>query len=578
MEQVDFYKLARPVQERFIGSVNGGGLPNPILAQHRTPREPRIWLALSGAALVLLVLLYRIGSGDLTSRMAIHAAPLIAAYAALIAAVVFGLLRAFAVWGAVRALPFRAGVYVFPIGLIDARRNVLRVYKIEDLQSVAGPDAHNTFTLAFPAGKTFAFTARNADQAAEAHVALASAQGRVKEADAARESIRPKALAALDPLQGYANPLVSSVPLSRKPPPWARFAWAFALGVGAALGVSAWAVHNAQSDDHMYTAAASANDAASYRAYLARGTRHASEVSKTLLPRAELREAERAGTVDAIEQFVKTHPGTAIGAEVQASLRAALLVELDTAKKAGTLAALDDFARRHPDHHLDAELRAATHAVYAAALEAYRRQANPKDPHVVAFMEKLFAYAEKKGPKVLIRFRRTSPKQMEKADTQIAKNKFFKGVVSLPSRYFDTAHAHPHEDAAGRAIAARMEQVIPKEVLSFEVAPSIDDPEAPLPAVTAPTLFVEHSEDWTGGLATSPNPRGVYIGIALAYGTTFQIPDDPKPLRFKTTMYRGPEPTLAKDDEKPEEKIYEQIWAEGFALFTKRFLSTYLAK
>jgi hypothetical protein len=578
MEQVDFYKLARPVQERFIGSINGGGLPNPILEHRSEPKEPRLWLALSGAAILLLVALYRVGRGDLTSRMAIHGAPVIAAYVLLIAAAVFGVLRALAVWGAVRALPFRAGIYVFPIGLIDARRHVLRVYKIEDLKSAAGPDGSHRFILSFPGGRSFPFTAKSPAQASAAEAALATAQGRVKEADAARDSIRPKALAALDPLQGYANPLVSSVPLSRKPPAWAQFAWLVALGAGVALGVSAWAVHNAQSDDKMYAAASTANDAASYRAYLARGTRHTTEVSKTLLPRAELREAERAGTVDAIEAYVKAHPGTAIGPEVQASLRAALLAELEAAKKAATLGALQEFARRHPDHHLEPELRAATHAVYAAALENYRKQANPKDPHVVAFVEKLVAYAERKGPDVQIRFRRTSPKQMEKADTQIAKSKFFKGVVSLPSRYFDAAHAHPHEDSSGRAIADRLQQAFPREILAFTTGPSIDDADAPLPAVTAPTLFIEHGEDWTGGLATSPNPRGVYIGIALAYATTFQIPDDAKPLRFKTTMYRGPEPTLAKDDEKPEEKIYDQIWREGFAQFDKRFLSTFFAR
>ena len=40
----DFYKLARPVQERFIGSINGGGLPNPILEHRSEPKEPRLWL------------------------------------------------------------------------------------------------------------------------------------------------------------------------------------------------------------------------------------------------------------------------------------------------------------------------------------------------------------------------------------------------------------------------------------------------------------------------------------------------------------------------------------------------------
>jgi hypothetical protein len=302
MEQVDFYKLARPVQERFIGSINGGGLPTPILELRAKPKEPRLWLAASAGALVLLVALFRVGLGDLSSSLALHGPPLIAAYVLLVAAILFGLLRAFGVWGAVRALPFRAGAYVFPVGLIDARRHVLRVYKIEELKSVDGPDARHTFRLAFDKGATFELTARDAARAAEAANALATARGRVQEAGNASDSIRPKALAALDPLQGFANPLVSSSPITRTPPVWARFAWIVALVFGSVIGTSFWAVHNALSDDMMYAHAVAKNDAPSYRAYLGGGTRHKSEVARVLLPRAELRDAEKAGTVDAIEK------------------------------------------------------------------------------------------------------------------------------------------------------------------------------------------------------------------------------------------------------------------------------------
>ena len=39
MQPIDFYKLSRVVQERFVGSVNGAGLPAPILRAAAKPES-----------------------------------------------------------------------------------------------------------------------------------------------------------------------------------------------------------------------------------------------------------------------------------------------------------------------------------------------------------------------------------------------------------------------------------------------------------------------------------------------------------------------------------------------------------
>ena len=67
------------------------------------------------------------------------------------------------------------------------------------------------------------------------------------------------------------------------------------------------------------------------------------------------------------------------------------------------------------------------------------------------------------------------------------------------------------------------------------------------------------------------------MSIAFNYNATFQIPEDPKPRTFKTSVYRGPDPGEAKDEDKPEEKIYETMAKAAIDQFTKRFLATFFA-
>src|ERR1700723_246892 len=97
MQSIDFYKLTRPVQERFIGSVNGSGLPAPILRTNDPPRAPLFWFGGSGIALAAALLFYRLGYGELTSALAVQGVVWMVVYAVLIATAVFGVLRALAI-------------------------------------------------------------------------------------------------------------------------------------------------------------------------------------------------------------------------------------------------------------------------------------------------------------------------------------------------------------------------------------------------------------------------------------------------------------------------------------------------
>jgi hypothetical protein len=574
MQPIDFYKLTRPVQERFIGSVNGTGLPAPILRTNDVPRAPLVWLGVSAGSLLALLLFFRLGFGDLTSGVAVQGLAWLLVYIALVALAVFGVVSSLSLLREHKKSPFRRGVYVFPVGLIDARQPVLRLYPIEDLANVANP-AGNTFTLDFGAS-SFQFPVKDAEHAESAKTALASARGKIEDADAARESIRPKALAALDPLQGFANPLVSSDPITPTTPTWATRGWAIALGAGTILGASIWGIRNAKSDDAMYARAVADNDAESFRGYLARGSRHTAEIATILLPRAELLAAQKVGSVAEIEAFIKDHPQTNIGPEVAAALKAALGKELDVAEQAGTLAAIDDFMRRHPQSHLDTEIKAARHSVYQAALDRYTLQAPPKSVAELAFVQRLIAWAEAKGPPVELRFHRLVSKTIDKADAAVQKHRLFRGVVSLPSHYFDAAHEKPDEDALASAVVQRFAQSFPTEIVALAVGEPISDPDAQLPAqIMVPTLFIEHGPTWSGSIATSTNPRGVFVGLEMSFSAIFRVPDDTKPLKVRLDVWKAPDTSSAKGDDKPEETIYSKMESDAFDQFQKKLVGAF---
>jgi hypothetical protein len=574
MQVVDFYKLTRPVQERFLGSVRGSGMPVPILEVRMGPKEPWAWLGLSGASAILLLVLYRLGYGVLDSGLAIQSPPLVAAYALVVATFAFGILRAFALWRDARVLPYRPGVYVFPIGVIDARRYQMRVYPFSDLQTVEGPKPQNQFVLAFAGGAKFTFPASDATKAEQALRSLNAARSQHQEATSARDSIRPKAIAAIDPLQdgGFASPLVPKSPIPRAVPFWSSRSWLVAPAIGLLVGLGLWNGRNILSDEQMFAKAKAKNDAASYKAYLARGSRHQDEAAMTLLPRAELKDAKANGSVDAIEAYIKAHPKTKIQNEVSAALRAAMVAELEKTKEAGTVTALQDFAKRHPDHHLEGELAAATHAVYMTAIERYKAKANPKEPAAAAFVEKLVLLAEKKGPRVEIRFQRQMGKTMDRVDSAVSKHRLFMGTQSLPSRYFDVNRARPREQECAKVIAAKFASVFPSDVLELVLGEPIADPEAPLPAATVPTLFIEHAAEWSGALTPSESPRGIFAGTGLLFDAQFKLPEEPKGYRFKFPSWRAPSLSGMKGEEKPEEKIYENAARDEFELFEKKFL------
>ncbi len=572
MRTADFFQLSRAAQDHFVDATTGTQPPAPVLVRRGGPTSHRIGWGVAAVAALALAIAWRHGFGEASSGAVVYGAGLVALWIVLVALVVGGAAHALGRAWEIARLPWRAGIYAFPDALVDARIHVLRVREVAELARVEASGGavrlvYEDAVYAFPSEEPAASAARDAIEEAR--------RSWPREADPARDSLAEPRIV---------SPFASTEPRARGRVRATWIAYAVAGVAALSLGPASFFARNAASDERAFTIAKGRDDVTGYRAYLARGARHRDEVQRELLPRAELRVAEEAGTVDALLAYEAAHPSSAIQSDVDAALRRALLAELEEAKKAGTLAALRAFDQRRPGHGLSRELAAARHRVYQAALAAFERAASAKDAAVIPFFARLLAHAEAHAdPRVEIRFRNDPSKSLARADKYVSKLPLFNGETSYPTRYLEPAKAAPDEAALARSIVDELAASFPKEILSASTGAPVAAGD-PLPTPSVPTLFVVHRAEWNGTGYASRRPRGVYVGVDFHFEATFVVPGDGDPLTVKATVGDAvPQALLGELGKRlvapgeAERAIYSEMRAKAFEELTAK-LQTRLGK
>jgi hypothetical protein len=536
-KKTDFYRLPRPVQDRFAAATRRAAPPAPLLFE-RAPRT-RVWafLAAGGGLTVLAIVLLEVGWGNVGSALAIHKAGMLGVDVALFGAAVYCVLHAVSVLRTMESMPWRPGVYLFPASVVDAREPTLLVWSVAESDGVERVTAPPGLALRMRDGSRVVVGASGAAEVERAEGGLAARRGELAQAIAEEN---PHLLAELDPLHDSAlsSPIGPSEAMKRTTPTWARLDWAIALGVGAVLGLGVGDMRNAMSDAAMYRVVVANGSVDELKAYLAHGGRHSTDVSDVLLPRAELAQAEAQQSVAAIKDFAASHPSSKIGPEIDAALRRAMLAELDKAKAVGTVAALDAFAHKYPDKLVDKELNAARHALYAKALAAWAEKAQV-DPSARAFMQRLLGWAEKNGPGCEVRFRAQPSKTMDDADKSVVRSGHYPGPDAQPSRYVTPDLLHSREDRVAKDLAQALSDAFPAEVLAFQSGPTLA-PDAQ-PPNSEPVVLIEYSPEWSRANTACMKPNTVFAGLAFTFETTATLPDGTPPLKLTTKAWRAAE-------------------------------------
>ncbi|MFC1641900.1 hypothetical protein ACFL5O_04310 [Myxococcota bacterium] len=566
MREVDFFRLPRHVQERFVTSTNGVGVPSVLLSTKPGRAFPKRWIAVTVAGLGLVLAAAVIGYGALGHSQAITGAAHILVYAGGLAAAAFGLLRG-AIWiSEPERLPYPVALYLYPVGVVDATTAFPRIYPLTDLKELETSRPPRTLTLRFAGGITFRFDAQTATRAEEVerHVQRYRAELPMVQHD-------PRELAALDPLtdSGVPNPLLPTIPLVRSSPWWARFPLPVAIGLGAGLGVGLWYSRNSLSEKSMLRAAVAANTVESYLAYLAAGGTHP-QVSDLWLPRAELQRARQQGTVAAIEQFAEGHPNSKLAGEVTLALREALLAKLERAKKTGHITALRQIAKQHRQHDLIApELRRAIRDTYLQAYERFRAHSPDGASAVHAWMKRLVAYVEQHGPTVQIRFQGKTDRSVELLDRRIRRGPYGNNQLP-PAQYFNEARTAARQGRVASRLVSRLQREFAPEILRWEYAPNVPS-DSQRDIIKVPTLTITHTLSFTGA-TTLKKYRAVFVPIAFAFRVMYEIPGDSKPLAMKFRTTSRPDLRAVVDEATSPEKLYQRMADKCDDKFTSQFL------
>ena len=562
--EVDFYRLERPVQDRFSDATRSIGLPAPILWEAPAANGGVPWLLLAVPISIALVWALVHGFGSLESPLAIAPVAFAAGYAVAVSAVTYCLLRMFGGRSARASIPYRPGLYLFPAGVFDARTDPIRVFLHPELKGASVVDG-TTLRVASSQGE-FVFRLPDPSTAEQARETFERAREMYQHA-ARSEHRREQAM--LDPLvdSGFSSPFSPKQRLGRSSPWWVKAAVPMALVVGVVVGPGLWKLRNVASERRMFSSALTTGTVDSFRAYLARGGPRP-EVSEVFLPRAELRQAMSTGTVEALEEFESAHPGSKIGSELDGAMQQAVTAELEQVTRAGTVTALRDFkAKRARYTFIQPAADAAIVALYKGLAKKF---VAGKDPAVASLFERLLGYSKGHGPHVSIRFARREPDSVAAADQLVKMSAYFMGKQSIPSQYYTGDYAAKREAASGEQIAAAINAPFPADVLHAEVVPPLLGQD-PLPPASEPTLFIDYAPEMAGGYM-SDKPRGVFVGVGMTFKASFQIPKDDQPLEMKSSLWRAPNPQILRSEGTGVADVYEKMASESFGKFTRDFL------
>ncbi len=479
LRRLEFEKLPRVVQDRFVASTNETFPPWPILRAHLRAPASRGWALVAAASVAALGALFFLGFGDPHSRFVTRPTWVALVFTALVATALLGFFRALAARGA-HDLPFRAGVYLFPSEVVDARGPTLRVHPLAELSEIYTDGQH--VWIDFRDGAEFSFAVPDAKTGESAVAQVLRARDALE-----RVHDAPSLLGLVDPLWEPGEEIpVPNAPFHVRWSFWVERSVAVAIAGAILLGPSAFFARERASDRLAFARAVREGTSAALAAYATHGRGHVAEVRDRLLPLFALRGLRDTA---AIERWMAEHPVAARTPEARAARHDALVRDLSAIT---TIPSIRTFAAAHADDGLDAEI--------SAALERAHRALVGSSVDSLANQHLLTTHAAC-GMTMGIEIVHGNASFRE-ADLAIARSPHFGGKSSFPSTHLTSQSAA--ETAARGILERRIRSAYPEGCLTVAgVVPNI------------PVLRLNWTPRYAGTLLELKAPPAVFADLAI---------------------------------------------------------------
>jgi hypothetical protein len=414
-----------------------------------------MWLAaLVVVSVIVLLAVAAAGYGKFDDAGMWQSNELVILYALAVGGICYGLLGLIRRLAMHRSQPFESGIYLFPLGLLDARSSRLRLYDLSQATEINGKHVSNNGNYA-GTQFTFKFDKLSMSMLIPSRVKadtivpeLNRRQALIKEAVAKRDG---NLLLTHDPLFEVRTRRISirskpipGDPAARNVPSFLHYGAFIAVFLGIVIGGALWQLRNLRSDDTAFLAAQKTKHEASLQQYLRFGRRHVQE-AREALPRVAFEEAKHSKSVT--------------------NLRAVL--------------------RRYPDEGLDDDVKSEVHKLYVSSLEKFRGQAADTDPALVPFIEQLLGVLEASGSStVQLRFNRPSGDELKKMDGLFSAFATKRGKVLEPaSPWFGPQSDAERERGIAQGLKAGFAVIFPSDVLQITTVTTVD-PNQPLMDIT----------------------------------------------------------------------------------------------
>lgn len=509
---IHFNALPEKARERLVSCFKGEGAPEPIVSLQTATGGQMLWFAcVALGALVASVVMAFIGFGVYDEVEVFQDFFWLLGYLAVAFIGFYGVFALLRVWRTRRAFPYPPGLYLFPMDVIDARSDQLKILSMASMTDFRGVHhhtngvyGHTLLHFTFEGNVRHTFMVRGKDKA---NRLLEDLAGRQRLVQSALQEQKFELLAAMDPLvearvNGAWDRLGPKAPpkheivggtLAGSVPVVLRYASVPALIFAMMAAPALWGARNAASDELAFRGARAVHSEAAYQDYLrwSAGWLHADEVRAKHMPNAAYGEAKARKSVTAMRDFLKRYP------------------------KAG----------------YKKKARKQIARLYKAALKDFKKQSAKDNKALLPFMKDLLAYLEEHGtPDVRVRFRSPDEGALSEIDGALTG----KGDIAPVAPYFTLKRNMQRESIIAGSLQRGFAAVFPEDILSLDQGKRL--PKKRSKKVKNPTIEVVYTITPSGQIYESKQSKRAFVGIKVDFDVSMRVPGRKKALDFDLSV------------------------------------------